>query len=155
MDKFMKVVIALIIVAVLGFVVYCLLPEMPKKWVDAKFQVMTDEDAKTTIESIQNATLKDHPDVTYKTLLEDQTSFPIWYYTVEGEEKIVEFIGSGATFKITDNGDDNIIATDAELRIIFRIQPNGSFAMNLYVDGELQSDEYKMAILDRLYKNYN
>ena len=149
------------IVIIVAIVAYFVMPQSAKANLTGRVQMLINEDAKNVIPVIQNAGIIGHETVTYKQALEKMTTNYSWVYSEDSKAdgtstQKVTFQGSKAQF--TFGGD----AAEAVLKnytlkmefIVTPVQNSYEYNLNVYLDGSLQNDERKEAILQQLYNKY-
>lgn len=151
MKQFLKVLIGIVVLGVIGFCVYSVLPEYPQNMVKSIVQPIIDSHAKeriTAVKNLQNQDLKS----TYQTILESNTTNSFWVYEaneVTGTE-IVTYYGSGAHINIKEvKGHEDMLYTSCQVKFEFVITGN-KVDITAYIDGEMQDDDVKELMIQQL-----
>ncbi|MBR1866093.1 MAG: hypothetical protein IJ801_06270 [Lachnospiraceae bacterium] len=151
MKQILKVIIGIVILGVIGFGVYTILPEYPHNIVKSIVQPVTNARAKDLIHKVQNLPNKDVDNVMYKTILEKNTGMCSWVYDNEIEPGVeyVTFNGKGASINLKEYAEYNgKMSTSCFVKVDFKIKGN-SVEIVPYIDG------VKMSIDDGKHEEMN
>lgn len=139
MKQFLKTIIWIAIIGVVGYGIYNVLPEYPHNFIKGVFQPHVDAQAEYRIGQIQNLTNADVNGVTYKTILEANTTMPTWVYEVgPNAEEYVIFYGNGASLNLKDWEADyrGKLYTSCSIKVQFKIVGK-SVDIYPYINGTL------------------
>lgn len=153
MKKFLKVLMWIVILGVVCFGIYTVLPNYPKNFVKSFVQPVVNSEAKARINAVKNLTNQD-VEATYQKILETYTNTSFWVYEkneVDGTET-VSFYGKGAYINIKDVKDhDDMLYTSCAVRFDFVIKGN-TVNINAYIDNVAQDDVIKEVMIKQLYE---
>ena len=156
MKQFLKVLVGIIILGVIGFGVYTVLPEYPHDFVKSFVQPVVNSQAKERIKAVQNLYNQDVKAV-YKDILEKHTKNRFWVYEInEGTgTETVTFYGSGAYINVSDiDNHDEMLYTSCQVKFEFVITGN-KVEIFAYIDGEVQDDAVKELMIQQLLEGNN
>ena len=151
MKQFLKVLVGIIILGVIGFGVYTVLPEYPHDFVKSFVQPVVNSQAKERNKAVQNLYNQDVKAV-YKDILEKHTKNRFWVYDLNETTatETVTFYGSDAYINIEDIADhDEMLYTSCQVKFVFAITGN-KVEITAYIDGEMQDDAVKELMLKQL-----
>ncbi len=148
MKTFLKVILAIVIVAALCVGIYFVLPESAQMIVKGNIQYRTDETAQAQVDKIKNVTIPDY-DVTFGDGLEGFCKTTAWYYEETATDTwTVTFYGTKATLNLTDTNLDAFY-TDEPFKVIFTVRNDSAVDINMSIDGDALSDD---AVKEATYK---
>lgn len=149
MKTFLKILLAVVIVAALGFVIYLMLPEEQKMYIQGNIQYRTDEEAKEHVDKLRDIYVP-NSDITFGKGLEKLCKSTAWYYEKgTGNDWTVTFYGSKASLDLTPDG-FNEVYINKPMRIVFSVRNDSEVDITIYVDGSRESDEAELVIYDRI-----
>lgn len=151
MKQFLKIVLGIVILGVIGFGVYSVLPEYPHDFVKSFVQPVVDSQAKERINAVKNIFNQDLQS-TYGSILESHTKNRFWVYDLNEATaaETVTFYGSGAYINIEGIADHNeMLYTSCQVKFVFAITGN-KVEITAYIDGEMQDDAVKELMLKQL-----
>ena len=138
MKGFMKVLIVLVIVGILGFVVYSALPEYPHNKIRSYGQKQFQPETQVKIQETQ-ALVNPSLDADYKTILESHTNSKVWVYdkdSTAGTEQVT-FYGTGAVIDLKEvMAEDGAFYSDAKVKVVFLTDAEGKLSVDVYLNGE-------------------
>lgn len=163
MKTFVKILVALIVVAGLCVGIYFVLPETAQMYIKGNIQYRTDDEAKKEVDSLKNNIIKItevndrgmknvvDTGVRYGDALEKACKSTAWYYEtgVDGSRTIT-FYGTKASFDLSKYGSDGTFI-DKSLKFVFNFLANGGGTVTIYIDDKQISDGVeKNAVLHAL-----
>ncbi len=149
MKTFLKILLAVVIVAALAFVIYLMLPEEQKMYVQGNIQYRTDDDAKEHVDKIRDAKVP-NSEITFGKGLEGLCKTTAWYYEQgSGNDWTVTFYGSKATLDLTTGGLDDVY-TSKPMRVVFSVRNDSEVDISIYVDGTLMNDTAETVIYEKI-----
>lgn len=162
MKTFLKILVALIIVAALCVGIYFILPETSKMYIKGNIQYRTNEEAKEKVDSLKankivvnqvqkNGTTKAvDTGVTYGDALEKTCKSTAWYYEsdVNGSMTIT-FYGSKASLDLSKYGSDGTFI-DKSLKLVFYFPSDGKSTVTVYIGDDQLNDTDKVAALQAI-----
>lgn len=162
MKTFLKILVALIIVAALCVGIYFILPETSKMYIKGNIQYRTNEEAKEKVDSLKSNTIKINQvadngttkvadtGVTYGDALEKACKSTAWYYesAVDGSITIT-FYGSKVSLDLSKYGSDGTFVNKS-LKIVFNFPSNGKSSVTVYVGDDQLNDTDKNAALQAI-----
>lgn len=161
-NKICKVVIGIVVVVLVLFGIYKILPGQYSYGIRQTFQEMTDKNAKKIIDVYSNANVPDHKGVTYDKMLLENGSNPSWYVETVSEEAGKYKVYANA-YKVTlelekqDGSDSNKVYTRAHVELVFEVTYSSEKAtidkVTMYINDEIQDDYYKQAAFDVMCRN--
>ncbi len=160
MKVFIKILVALIIVAALCFGIYCILPETSKMYIKANIQYRTNDEAKAKVDSLKSQIIKiTEPQdngttkvvdtgVPYGDALERVCKSTAWYYESDVDGSItITFYGTKASLDLSKYGSDGTFI-DKPLKVVFYFPSDGKGGtITLFIDNEVVNDAEKVATL--------
>ena len=148
-----KVLIWVIILGLVVFGVYLILPEYPHNLMRSLVQPVIDTQAKVRIEQVQQLVNKEL-NANYKDILEGGTKTPCWVYDfdeITGAEAVT-FYGTGATINIKDvEGVEDKFYTSSSVKFVFHITGNNVEKIEAQIDYKEQTEAVKDFILSEFY----
>lgn len=151
MKTFLKILLAIIIVAALAFVVYLMLPEVQKMYIQGNIQYRTNDEAKEHVDQIKGAKVP-NSDVTFGDGLEGLCKSTAWYYeTSANGDWTVTFYGSKATMDLTTGGMDQVY-TLKPLKVIFTVRGGSNVDIAIYIDGNALTGDAKTLAFEKIAK---
>ena len=162
MKTFLKILLAIIIVAALCGGVYLVLPETAQIFVKGNIQYRTDDNAKEKVDSLKENSIV-YPDtqsngtakkvdtgVTYGDALTKKSKSIVWYYedTNNGGFKIT-FYGTKVSMDLSKYGSDGTYI-DKTLKVVFDFPSGGKSSVTIYVGDDQCDDTMKAAVLQAL-----
>lgn len=154
MKTFLKILVAIVIVAAICVGVYFVLPETSQMYVKGNIQYRTDDTAKAQVDKIKNITIPDY-DVTFGDGLEAFCKSTAWYYEeVSADTWTVTFYGTKATLNLTETSLD-IYYTDEPFKVVFTVRNDSQVDISMEIDGDSLSndDEVKAATYRTIAKS--
>jgi hypothetical protein len=163
MKTFLKILLALVIVAGIGFGIYFVLPETSQMFVKGNIQYRTDDNAKEKIDKIKaneikytetadNGTTKTvETGVKYGDALEKAAKTSAWYYeeAANGSQTIT-FYGSKVSLDLSKYGVDGVYV-DKTLKVVFYFPADNSGSTVTFYYGDNTLDgAYKTAAIQAL-----
>ncbi len=165
MNKVLKVLIALLVLAGIGYGVYTILPEYPHNFVKGLVQPMTDVRAKDLIHGIQNLQNKDLGGVAYKDILEKNTGSCCWVYELRETDPAAEYVvfyGRGASINLKDYAEySGLLNTSAMVKVEFRVAGKNVEiipyvdGVKMLIDDKKHGEENKAIRKEIFYQLYN
>jgi uncharacterized protein YxeA len=162
MKTFLKILLALVIVAALCGVVYVCLPETGKVYVKGYIQQKTDDEAKEKIDSLKKNTItytetqtngiqkKTDSGVTYGDALTKKSKSSVWYYEETGDGGFdITFYGTKVTMDLTNYGADGSYI-NMTLKVVFSFPAGGKSSVTMYIGDTQLDDNTKSAALQAL-----
>ncbi len=149
MKTFLKILLAIVIVAALCVGVYFVLPENTQMYVKGNIQYRTDDTAKEHVDKIKAITIPDY-DVTFGDGLEAFCKTTAWYYEeTSADTWTVTFYGSKATVNLTETSLD-VYYTDEPFKVTFTVRNDSAVDISMEIDGDsLSGDD---AVKEATYK---
>lgn len=151
MKQFLKILVGVVILGVIGFCVYGVLPEYPQNLVKSLVQPVINSQAKERISAVKNLKNSD-VDATYQTILESHTNNNFWVYEINEATGVetVTFYGSGAHISVKElKGHEDMLYTSCQVKFEFVITGN-KVEIIAYIDGEKQDDDVKGLMIQQL-----
>lgn len=162
MKTFLKILVALIIVAALCVGIYFVLPETSQMYIKGNIQYRTDDEAKEKVDKLKankivvnlvqdNGTTKAvDTGATYGDALEKTCKSTAWYYEsdVNGSMTIT-FYGSKASLDLSKYGSDGTFINKS-LKLIFNFPSDGKSTITVYIDDNPLNDTDKAAALQAI-----
>ena len=162
MKTFVKILVAIIVVAAICGGVYLVLPETAQIFVKGNIQYRTNDEAKDKIDSLKkneivytdvqsNGTEKKVPTgVTYGDALDKKAKTTVWYYedTTNGGFRIT-YYGPKVSMDLAKYGSDGTYI-DKTLKAVFDFPAGGKSTVTLYIGDEQCDDAMKAAVLQAL-----
>lgn len=141
MKTFLKIVLAIVIVAAICVGVYFVLPESAKTIVDGNIQYRTDETAKSHVDTIKSTKIPGYEDTTFGDGLEGFCKTTAWYYEeVSDTIWTVTFYGTKATLNLTDAG-LNAYYTERPFKVTFSVENDKNVTITMQIDDDVISDD--------------
>ncbi len=160
-NKICKVVIAIAVIALIGFGIFKILPGQYRNGLIQTWQSWTDDKAKQVVTVVTNVNVPQQK-VTYKQLFETNSSNPSYIVKTISESAgnyEIEMNGYKVNFDlIKDDGTgENKVFTQAHLKIVVNLTYTSDTtkvnSVDVYINDELQSDHYKKEVFTRLAQN--
>ncbi len=160
-NKICRVVGGILIVCLVVFGIYKIMPNQYSYIIDSKLQMLFDSEAKEIIEKYQDAKVVNNTSYTYKQVLEGAPKNPSWILETvneaEGTYKLI-YNGYKINFELEkdDGSGDLQVYTNAHLCVEFYITEGEKSVINsisVYINGDLQNDHYKQEVFDFLAQN--
>ena len=162
MKTFVKILIAIIVVAALWGGIYLVLPETTQIFVKGNIQYRTDDNAKEKIDSLKKNNIiytevqsngtdkKVDTGVTYGDALDKKGKTTVWYYeeSADGGFKIT-YYGTKVSMDLAKYGSDGTYI-DKTLKVVFDFPAGGKSSVTLYIGDEQCDDTMKAAALQAL-----
>ncbi|MGN0393737.1 MAG: hypothetical protein ACI4EF_00065 [Coprococcus sp.] len=165
MKTFLKILIALIIVAALCVGIYYVLPETPQMYIKGNIQYRTDDEAKKEIDIVKSNIIKVNTvadngtkktidtGVTYGDALEKTCKSTVWYYETGADgSRTITFNGSKASLDLSKYGSDGTFINKS-LKLVFYFPTSGNGTVTVYVGGNILNDTDKIAALQAIAAN--
>lgn len=150
MKTFLKILLAIVIVAAIGFVIYLALPEEQKMYIQGNIQYRTDDEAKEHVDKIKSAKIPDSEGITFGQGLEKLCKSTAWYYEKgSGNDWTVTFYGSKASLDLT-SGDINEVYINKPMRVVFSVRNDSEVDISIYVNDTLMSDAAEAVIYKKI-----
>lgn len=149
MKTFLKILLAVVIVAALGFVIYLMLPEEQKMYIQGNIQYRTDDEAKEHVDRLRDIYIP-NSSITFGQGLDKLCKSTAWYYEKgTGNDWKVTFYGSKASLDLTTGG-LNEVYINKPIEIIFSVRNDSEVDITIYVDGSRESDEAELIIYEKI-----
>lgn len=160
MKVFLKILLALVIVAALCGGVYLVLPETAQIFVKGNIQYRVDENAKSKVDSLKENNIvydevqstgvakKVDTGVTYGDALTNKSKSTVWYYEEVGSGFKITFYGTKVSMDLSKYGSDGTYI-DKTLKVVFDFTGDKS-TVTLYIGDEQCDDTMKAAVLQAL-----
>lgn len=160
MKTFLKILVALVIVALICGGVYMVLPETAQIFVKGYIQYKTDDTAKDKIDKLKENEIvytevqstgvekKVNTGVTYGDGLTKKSKSTVWYYEEIGSGFKITFYGTKVSMDLSKYGSDGTYI-DKTLKVVFDFTGDKS-TVTVYVDDEQCDDTMKSAVLQAL-----
>ena len=140
MKTFLKILLAVVIVAAICVGIYFVLPETSQMLVKGNIQYRTDEVAQEKVDKIKNITIPDY-DVNFGDGLEGFCKTTAWYYEeVSDTTWTVTFYGTKATLNLTDTNLD-VFYTDESFKATFTVRNDSQVDISMEIDGDSLNDD--------------
>lgn len=162
MKVFLKILLALVIVAALCGGVYLVLPETAQTYVKGYIQYRTDDNAKEKIDSLKaneivydavqanGTTQKVETGVTYGTALDKIGKTTVWYYEDRTDGGLtITYYGTKVSMDLSKYGSDGTYINKT-LKVVFDFPSGGKSSVTLYIGDEQCDDTEKAAALQAL-----
>lgn len=151
MKTFLKILLAVVIVAALCVGVYFVLPERSQMYIKGNIQYRTDDDAKTHVDKIQDMSISDS--TTYGDALTKLCKSTAWYYEPGSEtgDWTVTFYGTKATIDLTKEGMDGFYS-EKPLKIVFNVRNDSAVDITITIGEDTLNDDEKKAAINRIAK---
>ena len=153
MKTFVKILVAIIVVAAICGGVYLVLPETAQIFVKGNIQYRTNDEAKDKIDSLKKNEIV-YTDVqsngTYGDALDKKAKTTVWYYedTTNGGFRIT-YYGTKVSMDLAKYGSDGTYI-DKTLKAVFDFPAGGKSTVTLYIGDEQCDDAMKAAVLQAL-----
>lgn len=160
MKTFVKILVAILIVAAICGGVYLVLPETAQTFVKGYITYKTNEEAKTKIDALkknnivyvetqQNGTTKNvDTGVKYGDALTAAGKSTVWYYEEIGSGFKITYIGTKVSMDLSKYGSDGTYI-DKTLKVVFDFTGDKS-TVTFYIGDEQCDDTMKAAVLQAL-----
>lgn len=148
-----KRIAGIIIVIIIVFVVYGLLPSRYKDILDSKITMLTDKKAKEIITMIQEQKVPNGSKTFYQAT-KDISIDGAWLYDEVDSDNgkyVVSYSGYDATLDINDPSGESKLYMKAKININFSVKKNEkqtTWETNVYVNNKLLNDEQKKEFFD-------
>ena len=162
MKTFVKILVAIIVVAAICGGVYLVLPETAQIFVKGNIQYRTNDEAKDKIDSLKkneivytdvqsNGTEKKVPTgVTYGDALDKKAKTTVWYYEDTTNAGVrITYYGTKVSMDLAKYGSDGTYI-DKTLKAVFDFPAGGKSTVTLYIGDEQCDDAMKAAVLQAL-----
>lgn len=161
MKAFVKILVAIIIVAALCGGIYLVLPETAQIFVKGNIQYRTDDNAKTMVDKIKGLTIaytetqstgvdrEVNTSVTYGDALTNKSKSTVWYYEESGSSFKVTFYGTKVSMDLSKYGSDGTYV-DKTLKVVFDFPTPSNGSITVYIGDEQCNDAMKSAVLKAL-----
>ncbi len=161
-NKIFRVIIGIIIICVVVFGIYMILPGQYKGPLRQVFQEAVDKDAKALADEYRNAQVPKHKGITFDQMMVAASANPSWYVKTISEEpdKVTgEYEVQVDGYKVTlemphENGQSNsVVYVNSHVRIVFHASraADGKLTTSswqVFIDDTEQDDFYKQAVCD-------
>lgn len=154
-----KVLIGIVIAIVLIVVVYFLLPEGARNYVDYYKMQVTDKETYQEIQSVRNSEVLNQDSgtedpYTYGDILSANIDYEYWTY-----EKV---LNSNATYSTTvtaygsnltltyGEGGDSGVCQDSDIVFVFELDNKGGYNLTVYIDGSQLSTDDRNLLLAKM-----
>ncbi len=146
-----KVLIGVVIAIVLIVVVYFLLPEGAKGFVDYYKMRVTDKETYLEIEAVRDAKVLNQDTYTYGDILEANVDYEYWtcedVFNEDGSyTKTVTAYGSNLTMTYGEGGDSGAYQ-NSKLKMVFVLDSMGGYNLTVYVDENALSTDNRNLML--------
>ena len=162
MKTFVKILVAILVVAAICGGVYLVLPETAQIFVKGYVQYRTDDNAKEKIDSLKKNEIiytdtqstgvdkKVSTGVTYVDALDKKAKTTVWYYeeTNNGGFKIT-YYGTKVSMALAKYGADGTYI-DKTLKVVFDFPSGGKSSVTIYIGDQQCDDTMKSAVLQAL-----
>ena len=165
MKTFVKILVAILVVAALCGGIYLVLPETAQTFVKGNIQYRINDEAKKRVDEAKNSqikyTYKDNgikkiydPGTTYGSALENKAKTTVWYYESNGTGGYtITFYGTKVSMDLAKYGSDGT-DIDKTVKVVFDYKPNnnGGYTgtVSWYIDNEPCEESITLAVVQAL-----